>query len=275
MSRIYTVNKRIDYHKLKSEQNQNFYHEELEFNFPFEREEKNIVNIVSGASENHIKSLLQMINSLYNTITYDFNLYIYDLGLSNESLNNLKRFNKIIVKKFDFSKYPSYFNIKICAGEYAWKPVIINEVANETSGYLIWFDAGNKIDNLSSFNRMIKHLESNKIYSPRSNSTIKEWTYSEVLEVFNLKNDEDALNFVGRNGAIFGFNLNFPDVKEFLEFFSKYAQDKKYIAPEGSNRTNHRQDQSLFTILFYLFHKKHNINVLNHYFDIKIHQDCD
>lgn len=244
-----------------------------------------MLNIVSGASENHSKSLLQMINSVYNTIDLNFNFYIYDLGLSEDSLNKLKKYNKIILKKFDFNKYPSYFNIKgshtditslsSSAGEYAWKPVIINEIAKEESGYLIWFDAGNILNDLNGFNRMLENLKTNKIISPISSGDILKWCHPKVIEIFDLQNNQDALKFLNRNGAIYGFNLNFSEVREFITLFSNLSCKKNYIAPDGSNSTNHRQDQTLFTILFYFFVKKNNIDMVDDYFNIKIHQDCD
>jgi len=45
------------------------------------------------------------------------------------------------VRLFEFWKYPSYFNISIARGEYAWKPVIIKEVVDEYP-LVLWLDAG-------------------------------------------------------------------------------------------------------------------------------------
>ena len=86
------------------------------------------IAVVTGASQNHIKSLYQFLNTIDRSIT---RCYVYDLGLSEESSEDLKKIENIYFRTFDYSKYPSYYNININAGEYAWKPAIINEVTNE------------------------------------------------------------------------------------------------------------------------------------------------
>jgi len=53
-----------------------------------------------------------------------------------------KRFKKVEFRKFDYSKYPAYFNIKANAGQYAWRPVIIADTMNEFKRPVIWMDAG-------------------------------------------------------------------------------------------------------------------------------------
>ena len=63
----------------------------------------------------------------------DYNMVVYDLGLSCEQRNILKRLKELNylsdLKSFNFSKYPSFWNIKEGRGEYAWKPAIIKEVS--------------------------------------------------------------------------------------------------------------------------------------------------
>jgi hypothetical protein len=37
--------------------------------------------------------------------------------------------------------------------------------------------------------------------------------------------------------------------------WSKYSEQKEIIAPIGSNRLNHRQDQSVLSLLFYKYYR--------------------
>ncbi len=243
-----------------------------------------MIIFVSATSKNHSKSLLQFLNSLYKNVGYEIKCYVYDLGdLTNEYKNNLiNLYPNIILKNFDYNKYPDYFNVQINAGQYAWKPAIIHEVLQEElpninnideDHYLFWCDAGDILDN--NINELLNITKRNKIYSPDSEGDIKRWTYSKVIEYFNIENNQDALRFKNRNGAIYSFYLNSIEVQQFICDFYKNCLDKNAICPDGSSRSNHRQDQSLFTILYYHFVKNNNLNYENRIFSIKYHNDCD
>jgi hypothetical protein len=236
-----------------------------------------MITIVTGASQNHSKSMLNLINSLYKNSNVDFQLYVYDLGLTDEYKNNLLLlFPNIFLKIFDYSKYPEYFNIKINAGEYAWKPAIIYEVLSEISNdneILLWLDAGNIIT--SSIENIINVIKNNKIFSPRTEANINRWCHKKVIKYFGLENNQNALNFNMKNGAIIGLHIKTSEIRELITNFYKYALIKDAICPDGSSRLNHRQDQSLFTILSYFFHIKYKNNFDDNYYSIKTHCDCD
>ncbi len=125
-----------------------------------------MLTIITGASQNHFKSLRQFLGTLKN-VQISFQCYVYDLGIEEETLNSIKEVYPIFIyKKFDYSKYPDYFNININAGEYAWKPVIIEEVSKEVEGVILWCDSGNKI--LNSLQHLYNIIEYQGIYSPVS-----------------------------------------------------------------------------------------------------------
>ena len=233
--------------------------------------------IITGASQNHSKSMLNLINSLYKNSNISFDLYVYDLGLTEEYKTNLiNLYPQIKLRIFDYSKYPEYFNIKINAGEYAWKPALINEVLNEVENnyeVLLWLDAGNMVDN--SLDSVINTIKKNKIFSPRTEGDINMWCYKGVHNYFNIQNDQKALSFSMKNGAILGFNISSPEVKELIRDFYKYALIKNAICPEGSSRKNHRQDQALFTVLAWFFHNKYHNIFDDSQYSIRTHCDCD
>ena len=236
------------------------------------------IAVVTGASQNHIKSLYQFLNTIDRSIT---RCYVYDLGLSKESSEDLKKIENIYFRNFDYSKYPSYYNININAGEYAWKPAIINEVTNELvleNGhirYLLWCDSGNKLYD-SKLNRVCNFLNKNLIYSPCSSGNVRLWTHPLTLNWFSIDIEAQLLLKVNRNGAMLGFNITNPDVVNFIKEFARCASIKECIAPEGSSRLNHRQDQAVFTILYYNFVATNTgAKVEDTYLDISIHNDID
>lgn len=233
--------------------------------------------IITGASDNHYVTLMNMINSFmkYNN---RHKLIIYNLGLEETKWTHIKeKYNHqdFIFKVFDYSKYPEWFNIHIQAGHYAWKPTIIyNTFLEYTDEIIVWMDAGNVINaNLQELEDFIIH---NYIYSATSGGTIKEWTHPLTIQYLDCTNTENQ----NRNGACLGFNTKIGLVKDFITEFYNCALDKNCIAPEGSSRKNHRQDQSVFTILFYKYLCDQNKtyysnNNSNYHLCYSIHNDVE
>lgn len=236
--------------------------------------------IISGCSDNHFKTMLEFIKSMLKTTNLTKNSFVfYDLGLNDkniEILNNIYFNNSnyinynLYYKKFDYSKYPEWYNIEINAGEYAWKPAIIYETYKLFSEeVIIWMDAGNLIyNNLDILEDVIRI---NNVYSPISSGLIKDWTYKKVIELLRPEN----LYLQNRNGACIGLNCSCDWVKNLIEDLYYFSSNKDYIAPEGSSRINHRQDQALFTILYYKYQKIYNFNIVNKYINFTIHNDID
>jgi hypothetical protein len=206
--------------------------------------------VITGASNNHYLTLMNMINSF---IRYNENhkLIIFNLGLDEDKWIFIKekyKYYDFIYKIFDFSKYPEWFNINIGAGQYAWKPTIIYNISLEfPTDILVWMDSGNLI--LTNLTDLEKFIEKNGVYSATSSGTIKDWTHPLTIKFM----DCTWTDRVNRNGACIGFNLNIKFAKNLLTDFYNYAQIKDCIYPDGSSRKNHRQDQAVFTILFYKY----------------------
>lgn len=210
------------------------------------------VTIVTGASQNHFRSLCQFLRSVPNA-GMDVKCYVYDLGLDENSVKYLhSEFPSYIHKTFDYSKYPSYFDINIAAGEYAWKPALILEVAKEvTSGYLMWFDAGDIIE--TDLRPLLDIIKKQGIYSAISANNVKHWTHQKMLDFFCIPPDAKMLEKDNRNAAMLGFDLDSEKVMRFVHEFGRLACIRECIAPIGSNLGNHRQDQALFTVLYYFY----------------------
>ena len=210
--------------------------------------------IVSGSDENFFESLLQFINSV---IKYEPKalLVIYNLGMSDEQIKELSMIenqNTQIVD-FEFSKYPEFLNSRDefnKLGAYAWKSAIINDCLNKfTDHYLIWNDAGNLL--LSDLSRLKTVLHKYGFYSPRSNGTIEEWTHVKTINKFKLSDNDKIKKKPNLTGGLVGLKTSSLKSKELIKQWLHYSMKEEYISPEGSNRDNHRQDQSLLSIIFY------------------------
>lgn len=249
--------------------------------------------IITGASQNHAHSLLQLIQSflLFYTDKPSYTLIVYDLGFNSGTISAFhtmfSQHKNIIFETFDYSLCPAFFNINIAAGEYAWKPVIFYneytkricyETWNET---LIWMDAGNKI--LGPLDGLDTVIKSIGIYSEYSAGNLADWTHPDAIVALGVAGYMGEIN---KNTACFGVYRNYSPhiVDEFVKDFCFGAYRREMIAPIGSSRANHRQDQALFTCLFYKYKVKYGLANVNYYDDkthtygpmnYAIQQDCE
>lgn len=229
---------------------------------------KNFI-IITGADSSHYKSLIQL---LLSVLLHEKNtkVIVFDLGLTDLELNELKeKFKTIEIRKFNYSQYPKFFNIKINAGEYAWKPVIISDILNEFKCSIVWMDAGNVIS--SPLNTIRKIMNFTGFYSPYSEKKIFSWTHPKTLKF--LETSDKILNKRNLNAACVAVNYNFNEIKKVIDKWKQCALMKECIAPEGSSRKNHRQDQAVLSVIAY---KSNVVNILfKKYYGFKIQQDVD
>jgi hypothetical protein len=228
--------------------------------------------VVTGASDNHFLTLINMISSFMHH-NENNHLIIYNLGLSDDKWHNIQqKFNhpSLSFKVFDYSKYPEWFNIQIEAGQYAWKPTILyNTFLDHPDEKIVWMDAGNLIQNLKELENF---LDQHEVYSGTSDGTIEKWTFPDTIKYMKCTWTDRE----NRNAACLGFNCKTEKAKDIIKEFHDLAQIKECIAPEGSSRKNHRQDQAVFSILFY---KYNCFNFCNkdwkHHLGYSIHNDID
>lgn len=225
------------------------------------------ITLVTGASTNHFGCLK---NLLYSVGVHEAGArtIVYDLGLKNAELKELQSQN-CEVRRFPYEFYPPHLNIKVEAGQYAWKPVIVADLLRELKGPVLWLDAGDLV--YARLDRIRRLLNRCGVYSPRTSDTITKWTHPLTLQY--LRASPDLLPKVNRNGAIVGFNPAFPGVSELAEEWKACALDRDCIAPAGSSRKNHRQDQAVLSVLLYQFAQKYGIALENELLGVSCHHD--
>jgi hypothetical protein len=236
--------------------------------------------ITSGADHTHFLSLIQLLGSIRRSCRFWAGLQdisIWDLGLhENQTILITKCFPEVRLVKFPFERYPSWMAMSKEAGHYAWKPICIYETLKRNArkfDSLIWLDAGDVL--IQPPNELKSIVDRIMVYSPISDGNVAKWTYKKVLEYFDEESNSVMLSAPNRNGAVFGFNVSDKRVIGFVEEFAHYACIREAIAPEGANRSNHRQDQALFTLLYYRFKSKYRIPSVNVLVNLAIHCDID
>ncbi len=203
--------------------------------------------IVSAADSTHFKSLVQFIKSVQYYENYS-QLVVYDLGMTTEEADYIRRnFPAVSFRVFDYSKYPSYFNVKVDAGKFAWKPVIISDVLKEFECSTIWFDAGCKLT--QPLYRIRNIIKKHGFYSPIALPvTIKAWAHPQFLKFLNAS--EEIVNRISFNSAMVAINYNHAIAMKLIEKWKAAALDENCTAPKGSSKKLHRF-QTIMSILAY------------------------
>ena len=194
----------------------------------------------------------KVINLLESFFQHSKNkLYLYDLGLEDEQRIFLKKYKTLTVKKFDFENNPDFIGKykEKKLGSYAWKPIIVYQLLVEVKSKVVWLDAGNLI------NKNIKNLKTflrvKNIVVPISSNRIKDWTHPQTIEYIGL--DKKYYSRNNYASGLIGFNYNSPKALKVAEEWKNFSMIKDCIAPKGSNRGNHRQDQAVLTLLLYKY----------------------
>ncbi|GJJ78205.1 hypothetical protein EMPS_10564 [Entomortierella parvispora] len=135
---------------------------------------------------------------------------------------------------------------------------------------LLWLDSGDRISL-----PMLRWLPTSfslrqlGVWSPQSPDTLHKWTHPGLAEYFDDSLDKFEPDETNCNGAVIAWDLNHRGVRSinyhrdqtlsgnnlFLDWIA-CAKDEACIAPQGSSRSNHRQDQAALT---YLIKKQFNI----------------
>ncbi len=215
--------------------------------------------VVTAASSNHFGALVQMLTSLRDL---DARVECYDIGLTAAEAAALPRWPRAIHRTFDYDAHPAYMQVTVNAGEYAWKPVIVAEVVDRVRASaepcdVLWADAGCYFESID----VIKaRIAATGLWVRRSAGTMREWTHPGMFAWLGA--DPDAYGAkINADATLVGFSLgsaSAPDAAEQLYQglvvpWRDCAMAKECIAPAGSSRKNHRQDQS---VLSYLVHRE-------------------
>ena len=227
---------------------------------------------VTAADEQYFSPCLRLINNL-KSLDNQSEIFVYDLGLSKSKINEFEKLKNVTVIKFNFNKFPEFLSEKTLPdnklGNYAWKSVIISEIIDLKDTNIIWFDSacilGNKLNTIKNLTLL------NGIFIVKATGIIKDWTHSKTLEIMNAKIYEKKDCVMS---GIIGIKKDNELLKSLILDWRNYSLNKDCIAPSGSSRLNHRQDQSIFQILIHKY--KFSKFLLNHeHLGIKINQVFD
>jgi uncharacterized protein DUF1647 len=216
------------------------------------------VVVVTAASSNHAGPLRYMLESLRRL---DARVECYDLGLTAADVRALPRWAGFLYHKFDYAAYPPHLDVAVHAGEYAWKPVIVAEVVDRLRAAgeaedVLWSDAGSYFDQLQPIAARLR--ASGGLWIRTSSGTMRQWTHPAMFARFRARPDDYA-DRRNADATLVGFATGSAPPPARAQLYDTViapwkacALDRDCIAPAGSSRRNHRQDQA---VLSYLVHR--------------------
>ena len=184
--------------------------------------------------------------------------FFYDLGLSDEQINEVKNMPDLVYRKFDLNAYPEHVrNLQ----NYAWKPLIIQEMLSEFDGTM-WFDSSVKfLGNLANnvIELMSRHNTGAVFYLDSTHHSIVAATQPGMLEYFTMIKEGAVKDMLQASAVVY---INKDEVqRHIMKWVVICALKKDCIAPPGSklfcgfkfprDRFGgcHRYDESLQNIL--------------------------
>ncbi len=135
---------------------------------------------------------------------------------------------------------------------------------------VIWLDGGCKLKgNLDP----IRHtLESNGIWSPISSGSIRDWTHPSVMSALGVTNK--IAKKANRSGGVIAAKYR-REPRRIIQKWKNLAMEKRFLCPKGATRANHRQDQSILSVLMAQSEARGQSRSLPNLFTVQIHQDID
>jgi uncharacterized protein DUF1647 len=211
--------------------------------------------VVTAASSNHAGALCQMLESLRRL---DARVECYDLGLTAGEARGLPRWDGLTCHRFEYQAYPDFMNVAVNAGEYAWKPAIVADVVERARAAprpvdVLWADAGCYFHALQPIAERI--ARTGGLWVRTSAGTMREWTHPGMFEflqadpgAFGDKPNADAtlVGFATGSAAPPARDAIYRDI---VLPWKACAMARDCIAPVGSSRGNHRQDQAALSCL--------------------------
>mmetsp|Transcript_17923 Transcript_17923/g.58874 ORF Transcript_17923/g.58874 Transcript_17923/m.58874 type:complete len:533 (-) Transcript_17923:233-1831(-) len=215
--------------------------------------------LVSAASHEYFERLANLVGSIHVWAS-DIPIVVYDVGLTERQNQQLQGWRNVSVRKLDFSKLPEH--VRWTGWEestYAFKPIVIRKALTDYQ-CILWLDSGIELrrDVSWAFDWM---GERKALFLASGWPFPNSWVHPQSLRSLNVTEESSSFGvFADEKGhaslevwsGVVGFNqADAKMMRLVVEPWYECALNRECIAPLGSNKTNHRQDQTILSILFY------------------------
>lgn len=220
--------------------------------------------IITGGNDLYILTILDFLNYHCNNGFNESDIIFYNFGLSENNYNQIsQKYKNMTIKTLDYEQYPEYVNPSKFNGiycSYAFKTIAIYNEAIISDCNIIWMDIANRFT-INSVNNINNCTSLQGFYCseaiPANVIESLELNHITCLRTMNVLDEYTQIPMIA--SGIVGINYRSEFGKFITDEWYKYALIKDAIFPDGSSRNNHRQDQSILSIIIYLYRKNHNI----------------
>lgn len=196
------------------------------------------LTIVTGANSTYFNGLTNLLWSIATFAPWA-QVVVYDLGLTEDQSKQVPN-----IRKFDFGKYPDYFNPSINSGRAAFRPVIVQSIAKEFGGIVLWLDGGCLLTH--PIDVIVSYAKKHGVYCAPTRGTIEQGLYPSAIASLNASGS--LLQLPMRDEGVSAFDTSNQAAMELLGRWATVALDNAITAPEGSIKKTHRQD-AVFAVL--------------------------
>ncbi|KAF0984134.1 hypothetical protein FDP41_008049 [Naegleria fowleri] len=180
-------------------------------------------------------------------------ILVYDLGLTKEQREKVYSWKNVQLISLNFDLLPKHFrDLKT----FAWKPLVMY-LALQKFPSIIFLDSGvelwNRLDRIEDilFTKGYFHVVQEGLTTAwRCCGAIGELTHQSTFNYLGLKREEYGQKEMC-SGGIQGYIRDSYSYQNVLIPTLECAWDVNCIAPPGSSLANHRQDQSVFSLMIH------------------------
>jgi len=207
------------------------------------------LTVVTAADQQYWRCLHQFLASAERwRFDRRYRLLVYDLGLDVATLQRLRRrFPRCEFRRFAFEAYPAH--VAVSRRTYAWKPVIVAEVLQETGGLVLWLDSATLFH--SELDEVLTTLRRHGTYTLKGQTPVGERSDPDTIAAIGTPTE--CLHLPERAGGVVGFDASHPGAREVARTWKEHALIEAHVAPRTPPLPYHRCEQSLLGLLLYRF----------------------
>lgn len=232
---------------------------------------KKKLTIITGANEAYYESMMHNLLESVRRHEKDVNVVVWDLGLNDRQKEDVINWLSEclwggVVKELPREELPPFY---ADMSTYAFKSYCIYQTMKmNLSEQYIWLDAGCGLSGSLDAERNL--ISRYGFYSPHSSTTCAALTYATVLDEFGDEycgyGDKQMLA-----SGVVGFDINDKKAVAVITDWYHLTFKKELLAPEWSNKENHRQDQSLLSMVYYNHNYKSVPLLERRLYNVRIH----
>lgn len=228
--------------------------------------------VVSAATEDHFNALACMVSTARVTdptshvLVFSLDTYTWDRRAHLFNANN-----RVSVREVNWTAMPAFARVRPQlrekryeserAGHYAWKPLLIAQVFKESAPgrAIVWLDAEHRLIRQGVVSALVSRARTlNGVLSLWTAGTLGQWTHPLMLAyMYNSsatlgRSRQQRLQLFKQqncDASTVVFLRGYALAAQVLSAWAACALVRRCIAPPGSSRTNHRQDQAALTVI--------------------------